>query len=86
MGRWVPPVLPPSSFVQGHPDPLVLLSPNTQALAGSRAHFCPAAGAPEQGKRVLRPSSTPPPLYLAPANDVALPAQPDNLNSILFPS
>lgn len=41
----------------GRRDPLILPSPNKQALAGSRAHFCPAAAVPEQGKRVLYPSN-----------------------------
>lgn len=36
---------------------------------------CPTAAAiPEQGKRVLHPSDTTPPSFLAPANNVPLPA------------
>lgn len=35
MGKWVPLVLPPSSFVQGTGDPRILCSPTPQALAGS---------------------------------------------------
>lgn len=62
MGKWVTPS--PSTLLirSGQRNPRILLSPNTHALAESRTHFCPAAAAPEQGKRVLHPSNTPSPI------------------------
>lgn len=84
MGTWVPPVVPPSLFVRGTGIPESSFSPTPQALAGSRTHFCPTAAAREQGKRVLHPSTTPPPSLLAPAKSVAFLAPLDNLNMILF--
>lgn len=84
MGKWVPLVLPPSSFVRGTGIPESSFSPTPQALAGSRTQFCPTAAAREQGKWVLHPSPTPPPSFLAPAKSVALLAPLDSLNMILF--
>lgn len=62
MGKWVPLVLPPSSFVRGTGIPESSFSPTPQALAGSRTRFCPTAAAREQGKWVLHPSPTPSPI------------------------
>ena len=84
MGKWVPPS--PSTLLirSGQRDPRILLSPNTQALAESRTHFCPAAAAPEQGKRVLHPSNTPSPILSGTCKKVPLLAPLDNLNPVLF--
>lgn len=49
----------PTFVCQGFSDPLVILSPNTQALAGSFSHFYLAATTSEQGKQLPAPQAPP---------------------------
>lgn len=84
MGKWGPPVLSLSSFVQGHPDPLSHLFPNTQALPGSSS-LVPLR---RRFQSKVSGSSTPQTPLLHPfwhlqTTSPFLPPL-DNLNSILF--